>query len=172
MYCHSTETGVSRQTDTLNGGNGNARHDLQIVDAASDPFLSFARAWIFRFLQGSKGRTWSYGKRLFSSRNAAKLFVACFLLRSVVSPYNRFYFKTCKTRSKDSSPPSRISSKILFSRRGTMRGNEESGVFIHSSYQKPRYSRRKFAPIADRYLHDKCPIGRCRAPRRSLPRTK
>lgn len=58
-----------------------------------------------------------------------------------------------------------------------MRGGneEESGVFVlsHSvSYQKPRYSRRKFAPIADRYLHDKCPIGRCRAPRRSLPRTK
>lgn len=75
-------------------------------------------------------------------------------------------------RDRSSSPPSRISSKILFSRRGTMRGNEESGVFIHSSYQKPRYSRRKFAPIADRYLHDKCPIGRCRAPRRSLPRTK
>lgn len=58
MYCHSTETGVSRQTDTLNGGDGNARHDLQIGCtgrlASIVFFFFFLRAWIIRLFSGFK----------------------------------------------------------------------------------------------------------------------
>lgn len=182
---------TSRLTRTLNGRRKRAVRRFRIVRyLIIRYFPRLDRAWVrpIFHVQDVESQGWRTDKAAIFVAERAFAFVVRFFLRSTMSQQPRFYFRAREIREPRSSAffcstaafRERVS-RFVFQRVRRLslsvslslneQEKKKGKIRENLSYQKLRYSRRKFAPIANRCLRDRCPIGRCHVPRRLLPRT-